>query len=563
MTRNGGGRCGRSSVNTQRCSAVFGNREQVAASASTIAQAFSGLDDRDQAIPQAELDLAADLLLKIAGIGPDHFADLLRAVSEGRDGYVNGIQEQINKALALHLNFRRWWTQDSSFQLRASVRELDLALIIRDRTGTDYSFRERSGGLKYFLSYFVQYLAHDAPATGSEILLMDEPDVYLSSQGQRDLLRVFDALARPEDDRRPCPVVYVTHSPFLMDKNHAERIRVLEKGAGDEGTRVVRDAAQNHYEPLRSAFGGFVAETTFMGTCNLMIEGPADQILLCRGFDVAAPAQHPRDGASRSQRSDSRPGERRVYLARGRDVEKPAVIVLLDGDQAGADARKAIRRGGAYRKPLVDDDLVVQLTDDEFRFTTARKGGVVDIEDLVPVDVAVAAAERYAQEFLVGQDGAVSLSVADVDPSDGVLQGVEEALRQAISDPDVTLDKVGFARHVLAVIAAPLASPTPVGTSAIEELESNFRSLFAVIGRLQRRAMSELANIKVSDKVSRVISAFRDDHAIKATKAEVEILFEQIGYGLDTSRESEDIRSEMRRLTDIHQLQVDSRVPMC
>src|SRR3712207_7159707 len=46
---------------------------------------------------------------------------------------------------------------------------------IRDRTGKSYSFDERSDGLKYFLSYFVQYLAHE-PTTDakSEVLLRSE-----------------------------------------------------------------------------------------------------------------------------------------------------------------------------------------------------------------------------------------------------------------------------------------------------------------------------------------------------------------------------------------------------
>jgi predicted ATP-binding protein involved in virulence len=71
---------------------------------------------------------------------------------------------------------------------------------------------------------------------------MDEPDAHLSSEGQQDLLKIFDAFARPVDGRKPVQVVYVTHSPFLIDKNYAERIRVLEKGVSEEGTRVVRDA---------------------------------------------------------------------------------------------------------------------------------------------------------------------------------------------------------------------------------------------------------------------------------------------------------------------------------
>ena len=157
---------------------------------------------------------------------------------------------------------------------------MDLVFTIRDRTGTEYSFNERSGGLKFFLSYFVQYLAHEPPASGAqEILLMDKPDAYLSSQGQQDLLRIFDGFVDPADDRRPCQVVYVTHSPFLINKNHSERIRVLEKGDGDEGTHVIRDVGRNHYEPLRSAPGAFVGETTFIGNCNLMLEGLSDQIL--------------------------------------------------------------------------------------------------------------------------------------------------------------------------------------------------------------------------------------------------------------------------------------------
>ena len=543
---------------------MLGSQEKVTASAPKIAEAFSDLDRPAAQASADELALAADLLLKIAGISPEHFADLLKAIGEGRDGYVNGIQEQINKSLASRLNFRRWWTQDSSFQLRVSIREADLAFIIRDRTGTDYSFGERSSGLKYFLSYFVQYLAHDVPAAGSEILLMDEPDTYLSSQGQRDLLRIFDALAYPEDGRRPCPVVYVTHSPFLMDKNHAERIRVLEKGEGDEGTRVVRDAAQNHYEPLRSAFGGFVAETTFMGSCNLMIEGPSDQILLAgmstwlRRREVPA-TEHldlneitlvPACGASHVPYL--------VYLARGRDVEKPAVIVLLDGDQAGDRARKTIRRGGAYRKPLVDDDYVVQLSDDQFDFATPRSAGASDIEDLIPLEIAITAAHLYVQEFLDADGLEEDLTVTDVDATSGVLQGVEAALQKALGDPDVDLDKVGFARHVLAVATSPSAISGSVSDAALADLESNFRSLFAVLGKMQRRAMTTEANMKTSERLSRASAAFLSDHPTKSTRAEVQMLFEQIGYTLDTARESEDARSEMRRLTDVHQLEVDS-----
>ena len=185
----------------------------------------------------------------------------------------------------------------------------------------------------------------------NEILAMDEPDAYLSSQGQRDLLKVFDAFAYPRaEGRRPVQVIYVTHSPFLIDKNHPKRLRVLQKGKRHEGTRVVRNASKNHYEPLRSSLGLFVAETAFIGNCNILVEGPSDQIL------IAGATRHLR------RKSDLPKSETLdlnevtivnaggapevpyiVYLATGRDVERPTVIALLDSDGPGNTAREIPR----------------------------------------------------------------------------------------------------------------------------------------------------------------------------------------------------------------------------
>lgn len=317
-----------------------------------------------------QLQLAEKLLLKVAGISRTAFRQLLKAIEDDDGGYANGVVTQINKTLAAKLNLTKWWSQDRHFELLLTLRDQDLVFTIRDRTGTEYSAGERSMGLRYFLSYFIQYQSHDKPEAGSrEILLMDEPDAYLSSSGQQDLLRIFGDFANPEDPQRmPCQVVYVTHSPFLIDKNHGERIRVLEKGEGDEGTRVVQNAVQNHYEPLRSAFGSFVAETTFISNCNLMLEGPADQVLLAgmsarlrrtnpdplANLDLNAITLVPASGAMNIPYM--------VYLARGRDVEKPAVIVLLDSDKAGEEAYKEIVRGPRNR-PLIDKKFILMLGD--------------------------------------------------------------------------------------------------------------------------------------------------------------------------------------------------------
>ena len=299
-------------------------------------------DGGDFSVVEQQYELGRSLLLKVAKIDPTTFEDLSEAIADEREGYVNGVIQKINNALASHLNFPRWWAQDREFRLMVSPREHELVFTIRDCTGTDYSFEERSAGLKYFLSYHVQLLAHQPPATGqSEILLMDEPDAYLSNQGQQDLLRILEAFALPDDRSRRDQVVYVTHSPFLINRNAGDRIRVLDKGVADEGTRVVKDVARNHYEPLRSSLGAFVGETSFISGSNLFVEGLADQVLLAGVSSyllaVGAPTMDTLDLNTTTivPAGSASSVPYFVYLARGRDVIRPACVVLLDSDKQG------------------------------------------------------------------------------------------------------------------------------------------------------------------------------------------------------------------------------------
>lgn len=312
----------------------------------------------------------------------------------------------MNNSIARHLNVSRWWSQDPDFQLRVSPREHELVFTIRDRTETDYSFTERSRGLQYFLGYYVQLLLHNRSNTRPEVLLMDEPDAYLSASGQQDLLRVLEHHARPDDSDRESQVVYVTHSPFLINRNAGHQVRVVDKGSRDEGTRLVKDATRNHYEPLRTSLSAFVAETAFIGGDNLFVEGIADQVLLAGMNARLLGAGTPPSQCFDLNQVTIVPGGSNIpymlYLARGRDQVKPACAVLLDGDTAGETARKQINRGGALRKPIVADDLIVVVSDwaDESKPDVTDGVVVREPEDLVPVNVAVLACRHYAQTFL-------------------------------------------------------------------------------------------------------------------------------------------------------------------
>jgi predicted ATPase len=498
-------------------------------------------------------ELAADLLLKVVGLDRALFVELQNAVSDGIAGYAGSLVDTVNDKLSKRLNLPHWWSQDSKFDLRVELRDRMLAFVIGDRTGSTYSFDERSQGLKYFLSYYVQHLSHEPPEDGHpEILLMDEPDAYLSASGQQDLLRIFEAFAHPDDGTRPIQVVYVTHSPFLIDKNHAERVRVLEKGEYEEGTRVVANASRNHYEPLRSAFGSFVGETTFMGTCNIVLEGASDQIviagltswLLSRGaptsqrLDLNTLTLVPAGGASHVPYI--------AYLACGRDVDRPAVIVLLDGDKDGDLAKAGLERGGPRGKELVPSSLVLQLSDlhpETVHVDNPR--GCRTIEDLVPFGLVVEAARRYCREFVpeANTEGfapsALDAFAGDVDTH----KAVQAALRSHVGNPELELNKIGLARSIVAVIRE-----VSVDESDLGRITQNFRELFEQLGRRQRRAERMQGGERISGRINRIRRIFQTNHPSGARREDVTLLIEEVENQLDSdsSLEADQVRLILR-----------------
>ena len=512
-------------------------------------------DVRDDRINQ-QYELGRDLLFRVAHIDPTVFKDLSDAIADEREGYVNGIIQKINSALGAHLNFPRWWAQDRDFRLMVSPREYELVFTIRDRTGTDYSFSERSNGLRFFLSYHVQLLAHQPPTTGQpEILLMDEPDAYLSSQGQQDLLRILEEFALPEDRSRRDQVVYVTHSPFLINRNAGERIRVLDKGATDEGTRVVKDVARNHYEPLRSSLGAFVAETSFIGGSNLFVEGLADQVML------AGVSSHLRAlGTARIDTLDlntvtivpagsASSVPYLVYLARGRDVVRPPCVALLDSDAAGDEAAKTLRRGGPRRKEVLPPEFILQLgqwaSTAGQQLSMATGVTVIELEDLISLPVAVIAAKNYAMRFLkVSRDDAETLVEADIvsklkAQSGSLFDSLKAAFAERLGS-DAHIEKIGFAKEVVAALTASRKLPEP--PPGVEEVERNFGLLLAELAKRLRQADQQEQDRRLNNRLERTIASFLSDYPTPTTRERGRLLIEELQASIDDSESGDRVR---------------------
>jgi hypothetical protein len=161
------------------------------------------------------------------------------------------------------------------------------------------------------------------------------------------------------------------------------------------------------------------------------------------------------------------------YLARGRDIDKPPVVALLDNDKAGNEAKADLAAGGAYGDKLIDADLVLQLAHGSLEdLTTDNPLGNAGIEDIVPFNIAVLAASTYCKEFVpIVNPLGLELTPATVYPgpirpdgeapkNPGTLKFLKKAIANKTGISTFHLDKVAFARATVDALTDTEATST-------------------------------------------------------------------------------------------------------
>ncbi len=146
----------------------------------------------------------------------------------------------------------------------------------------------RSAGFVWFFSFLAWYSSvkkKDEPI----VLLLDEPGLTLHGRAQEDLLRYFEAEVVPNKKHQ---LLYTTHSPFMVDPLHFERIRIVQdKGIdsdevvppAEDGTKVFTDvleAGPDSLFPLQGALGYEIYQALFIGPNSLVVEGVSDLLYL-------------------------------------------------------------------------------------------------------------------------------------------------------------------------------------------------------------------------------------------------------------------------------------------
>jgi len=137
-------------------------------------------------------------------------------------------------------------------------------------------FDERSRGFVWFFSFLtaLKKLSEDHKQL---IILLDEPGLNLHASAQADLLRFIEDVLSENHQ-----IIYTTHSPFMIDSQHIERVRTVEDIA-NAGVKVSSECLtvdKNTVFPMQAALGYSLAQTLFLGPNCLLVEGPSDLLYI-------------------------------------------------------------------------------------------------------------------------------------------------------------------------------------------------------------------------------------------------------------------------------------------
>lgn len=284
----------------------------------------------------------------IAALGREQAHQIQAKGQKPTDEVIRQDQQRIEER-AIKLNsaslditkqFNEWYGQRRhDIRYRADGDYFRVWIADDRRPGVEIELEGRSKGFQWFFSFYLVFLVESEEGHKDAILLLDEPGLHLHPTAQQELIAFFEVLANSNQ------LIYTTHSPFLIDGEHLERVRpVTEDDTGH--SRVTKDTWPEDREtifPLQAAAGYAMIKSLFQHTKNVLVEGMSDYYYLhalsmqCRATGRTPLPEDihvtPCGGTKLVGHLAS------LFLGQG---VRP--VIILDGDTAGRARRDALLR---------------------------------------------------------------------------------------------------------------------------------------------------------------------------------------------------------------------------
>ena len=303
----------------------------------------------------------------------------------------------------------RYWTQSADLKVdidieMAAVGSNQVAKYLQIRVedlrhGFSNRFDQRSSGFRWFFSFLAAF--HEFEKQKERVvILLDEPALVLHPRAQRDFLRFINDRLAPKHQ-----VFYTTHSPFMVEADHLDRVRLVEDKGRGVGTVVSSDvlaAEPDSFFPLQAALGFDIAQSVFGRPDNLLVDATSDFTYLTVISDHLK--QFGREHLNDRWQVLPAGGAAHIPAAVALIGRQMGVTVLLDSRNGSEKLTQLAKAGYLKAKRLV---AVAEVTG------AAR----ADVEDLFEVDDYLA---LYNQAF------GKALRAADLPSGERIVERIKE-----------------------------------------------------------------------------------------------------------------------------------------
>ena len=172
-----------------------------------------------------------------------------------------------NKNLEIEFDIEPISSNNNEHILNIRVRNTDKRVSL--------PLNKRSKGFNWFFSFLVWFKKIQEDKNSQYILFLYEPGLNLHAMAQGNLLAFLEELSKNYQ------IIYTTHSPFMIDSNHLDRVyTIYETKDGSIISDSVQQKDANTLFPLQAALGYSIAQNLFVNKNNLVVEGISDLVYL-------------------------------------------------------------------------------------------------------------------------------------------------------------------------------------------------------------------------------------------------------------------------------------------
>ena len=243
-------------------------------------------------------------------------------------------------AAAMTEKFSKWWEQRKhKFEYKIDGPHFRV-WVSDDLDPSRIELDERSAGMQYFFSFFLVFLTESDGRHANSILLLDEPGLQFHGTAQQKTVEFLRKLSADNQ------LLYTTHSPFMVDADRLDDVKIVTEDKGDFGsTKVSSDVWPRDPDalfPLQAGLGYSMAQSLFYSKWQVIVEGITDYKYLktVSGILASRGRRHLDDRIVILPAGGAKNVMRLASLLLANDIRTATV---LDGDEAGQLASKRLK----------------------------------------------------------------------------------------------------------------------------------------------------------------------------------------------------------------------------